>query len=178
MFLYGEQGFDRTTVAEIAERAGLTERTFFRHFTDKREVLFFGAQALQDLLVNTVVNAPASATPLDAVTRALEAVGEMFAERRDFAVQRQRIVNGSTELQERELIKMATLAAALADALRQRGVDDPTAGLIGEVAIAIFKSSFERWVSATEPSDLGRVIRDAIEQLRDVTAATETRSST
>src|SRR5580700_10488012 len=86
MDLYGEQGFDRTTVAEIAERAGLTERTFFRHFTDKREVLFFGAQALQDLLVSTVVNAPASATPLDAVTRALEAAGQMFAERRDFSV--------------------------------------------------------------------------------------------
>src|SRR5271170_1133615 len=115
MVLYGEQGFDRTTVAEIAERAGLTERTFFRHFADKREVLFFGAQALQELLVNTVVNAPASATALEAVTQALEAAGAMFAERRDFSVQRQRIINGSAELQERELIKLSTLAAALAD---------------------------------------------------------------
>ena len=172
MFLYGEQGFDRTTVAEIAERAGLTERTFFRHFTDKREVLFFGAQALQDLLVDTVLNAPTSATPLDAVTRALGAAGQMFAERRDFSVQRQRIIDGSAELQERELIKLATLAAALANALRQRGVADPTAGLIGEVAIAIFKNSFERWVSASEPSDLGLVIRESLAQLRDVAAAT------
>jgi AcrR family transcriptional regulator len=171
MVLYGEQGFDRTTVAEIAERAGLTERTFFRQFTDKREVLFFGARALQELLVNTVANAPASTTPIEAVTRALESAGKMFGERRAFSVQRQRIIDGSTELQERELIKLATLAAALADALRQRGVADPSAGLIGEVAIAIFKNSFERWVSASEPSDLGQMIRDSLEQLRDVTAA-------
>ncbi len=170
MVLYGEQGFDRTTVAEIAERAGLTERTFFRHFTDKREVLFFGAQALQELLVSTTVNAPASMSPIEAVTRALEAAGVMFGERREFSVQRQRIIDGSTELQERELIKLATLATALADALRQRGVADPTAGLIGEVAIAIFKNSFERWVSASEPSELKRMIRESLDQLRDVTA--------
>jgi AcrR family transcriptional regulator len=172
MVLYGEQGFDRTTVAEIAERAGLTERTFFRYFTDKREVLFFGAQALQELLVNTVVNAPASTTPIEAVTRALEAAGKMFGERREFSVQRQRIIDGSTELQERELIKLATLAAAVADALRQRGVTDPSAGLIGEVAIAVFKNSFERWVLASEPGDLGPLIRDALERLRAVTATT------
>lgn len=172
MVLYGEQGFDRTTVAEIAERAGLTERTFFRHFTDKREVLFFGAQALQELFVTTVVKAPVTTTPIEAVIRALEAAGEMFAQRREFSVQRQRIINGSAELQERELIKLSTLATALADALRQRGVSDPSAGLIGEVAIAIFKNSFERWVSASEPSDLGHVVRDSLERLRDVTAAT------
>src|SRR5580698_9935234 len=94
MVLYGEQGFDRTTVAEIAERAGLTERTFFRHFTDKREVLFSGAQALRELLVTTVVNAPTSATPLEAVTLALEATGNMFGARREFSVQRQRIIDG------------------------------------------------------------------------------------
>jgi AcrR family transcriptional regulator len=171
MVLYGEQGFDRTTVAEIAERAGLTERTFFRHFTDKREVLFYGAQALQDLLVTTVVNAPASTTPIEAVTRALEAAGEMFGARREFSVQRQRIIDDSSELRERELIKLATLATALADALRQRGVTDPTAGLIGEVAIAIFKNAFERWVSTSEASDLGHMVREALEQVRDATAA-------
>src|ERR1700686_3085500 len=83
--LYGERGFELTTVAEIAERAGLTERTFFRHFADKREVLFYGAQALQELLVSTVLNAPASTTPIEAVTRAFEAAGAVLQERRDFS---------------------------------------------------------------------------------------------
>lgn len=170
MDLYGEQGFDRTTVAEIAERAGLTERTFFRHFTDKREVLFSGATQLQELLVSTVVDAPSSTTPIDAVVLALEAASDMFKERREFSVQRQRIIDGSTELQERELIKLSTLAAALADALRRRGVVDSTAALTGEVAIAIFKVSFERWVASSEGSDLAQLIRDTFQQLRFVTA--------
>jgi AcrR family transcriptional regulator len=172
MELYGERGFDQTTVADIAQRAGLTERTFFRHFSDKREVLFSGAHALQDLLVNAVVNAPDSATPLEAVSLSLEAAGNLFNARRDFSVQRQRIIEGSAELQERELIKLSSLAAALANALRQRGVADPTAGLTGEVAIALFKISFGRWVSSSEPSDLAQVLRESLEQLRVVTART------
>ena len=172
MELYGERGFDQTTVADIATRAGLTERTFFRHFADKREVLFSGAQALQELLVNTVVNAPDSATPLQAVSLALEAAGDRFNAHRDFSIQRQRIIEGSAELQERELIKLSSLAAALADALRRRGVGDPTAGLTGEVAIALFKISFERWVSSSEPCGLAQVLRDSLEQLRAVTATT------
>jgi AcrR family transcriptional regulator len=172
MELYGERGFDQTTVADIAERAGLTERTFFRHFSDKREVLFSGAQALQELLVNTVVDAPESATPMEAVSLALQVAGGRFNAHRDFSVQRQRIIDGSAELQERELIKLSSLAAALANALRQRGVGDPIAGLTGEVAIALFKISFERWVSSAEPSDLALVLRDSLEQLRVVTATT------
>ena len=170
--LYGERGFDQTTVAEIAERAGLTERTFFRHFSDKREVLFSGAQALQDLLVNAVIEAPSSSTPLDAVSLALAAAGRLFDERREFSTQRQRIIEGSAELRERELIKLASLAAALADALRRRGVSDPTAALTGEVAIAIFKISFEQWVSSKDSPDLPQIIRDSLDQLRSVTAPT------
>ena len=171
MALYGEQGFDRTTVAEIAERAGLTERTFFRHFTDKREVLFWGAQALQELLVKTVIGAPASVTPLEAATLALEAAGDLLGQRREFSVQRQHIIDASTELQERELIKLATLAEALAGALRERGVKDPTAGLTGEVAIAIFKISFDRWVSEPDPGEMNTFVRESLEQLRGITAA-------
>lgn len=171
LVLYAEQGFDQTTVAEIAERAGLTERTFFRHFTDKKEVLFGGAQGLHDLLVTSVLEAPASATSLEAVTLALDAAGNLFNPNRAYSVQRQRIIAGSAELQERELIKLASLAAALADALRQRGVTDPTAGLIGEVAIAIFKISFERWVSATASPDLTQLMRDSLSELRAVTGS-------
>jgi AcrR family transcriptional regulator len=169
LVLYGEQGFDQTTVAEIAERAGLTERTFFRHFTDKKEVLFGGAQALHDLFVTSVLEAPVSATPFEAVTLALEAVGNLFDGRRAYSVQRQRIIEGSAELQERELIKLASLAAALSNALRQRGVAVPTAGLTGEVAIAIFKISFERWVDSSETRDLSTLMRESLDELRSVT---------
>ena len=170
MALYREQGFDRTTVAEIAERAGLTERTFFRHFSDKREVLFWGAQALQDLLVTTVLAAPDSATPIEAVTLALEAASDVFGARRELSRQRQRIIDASTELQERELIKLASLAEALALALRQRGISVATSALSAEVAVAIFKVSFERWVTATEPGEMRQFIRDALEELRGITA--------
>src|ERR1700712_2400647 len=130
--LYGERGFENTTVAEIAARAGLTERTFFRYFADKREVLFSGAGALQELLVSAVLNAPGSAAPIDAVADALDAAGALFQERHDFARQRQSVIAANTELRERELIKLASLAAAVADALRRRGAPDPAATLTAE----------------------------------------------
>src|SRR5580693_3174881 len=109
--LYGERGFEQTTVAEIAQRAGLTERTFFRHFADKREVLFSGAGALQELLVSTVASAPRSAAPIDAVAAALGAAGAVLEGRRAFARQRQAVIAANAELRERELIKLATLAS-------------------------------------------------------------------
>ena len=103
--LYAERGFDHTSVAEIAERAGLTERTFFRHFTDKREVLFSGAGALQELFVSAVASAPEGATPLEAVSEALAAAGAVLQQRGDYPRQRQSIILASAELRERELIK-------------------------------------------------------------------------
>src|SRR6267143_16262 len=123
--LFGERGFENTTVAEIAARAGLTERTFFRYFADKREVLFSGAGTLQEVLVSAVASAPDSTAPIDAVAAALEAAGALLQERREFARQRQTVITANTELQERELIKLATLAAALAEALRRRGATNP-----------------------------------------------------
>ena len=144
--LYGERGFENTTVAEIAARAGLTERTFFRHFADKREVLFWGAGALQELLVTAVADAPDAAAPIDAVAAALDAAGALLEERRESARQRQAVIAASAELRERELIKLASLASALADALRRRGVKDPAATLSAEAGIAVFRVAFERWV--------------------------------
>src|SRR4051812_12339952 len=90
--LYGEHGFENTTVAEIAARAGLTERTFFRHFADKREVLFSGAAALQEMLETAVADAPASASPMEAVAAALDVVGAMFEPRRAYSQRRQAII--------------------------------------------------------------------------------------
>jgi AcrR family transcriptional regulator len=168
--LYGERGFEQTTVAEIAERAGLTERTFFRHFADKREVLFAGADALQELLVDTVAKAPDSAAPLETVAAALEAAGAFIQAGGELARQRQAIIAASAELQERELIKLASLASALADALRRRGVEDPAAGLAGEAGIAVFRIAFERWVKATNRQDLPQVINALFDELKAVTA--------
>jgi AcrR family transcriptional regulator len=167
--LYGERGFDNTTVAEIAARAGLTERTFFRHYTDKREVLFWGAGALQELLVNAVAGAPAVDAPIDAVASALETAGAMLQQRREYARQRQAVIAANEELRERELIKLASLAAAIAGTLRQRGVKDPAASLTAEAGIAVFKIAFERWVNESDV-DLPQLIRESLEELRTVTA--------
>jgi AcrR family transcriptional regulator len=169
--LYGERGFDNTTVAEIAEHAGLTKRTFFRYFADKREVLFWGAKALEELFVTEVAAAPDSAAPLDAVTVALDAAAAMFEERREFAARRQQIIAANPELQERELIKLASLAEAVAQALRRRGVVDPAATLTAEAGITVFRVAFERWVDPGNREDLRHVIRESLEELRAVTAA-------
>jgi AcrR family transcriptional regulator len=168
--LYGEHGFDSTTVAEIAERAGLTERTFFRHFADKREVLFFGSAALQAFLVNEVEKAPAAAAPIETITAALDAAAvAFFEERGDFARLRQAIIAANAELQERELIKLAVLAAALADALRRRGVTDPAASLAAEAGIAIFSVAFAAWAGVTGELTLSEHIRASADELRVVT---------
>jgi AcrR family transcriptional regulator len=168
--LYGERGFENTTVAEIAARAGLTERTFFRHFADKREVLFSGADALQELLVSNVAAAPDSIGPIDAVGAALEAAGALLQERREYARQRAAIIAANAELRERELIKLASLASAIADALRRRGVADPAASLSAEAGIAVFRIAFERWVDETNQRDLPELIRDSLDELKAVTA--------
>jgi AcrR family transcriptional regulator len=168
--LYGERGFEQTTVAEIAKRAGLTERTFFRYFADKREVLFWGAGTLQDFLVSTVASVPDSATPIAAIAAALEAAGALLQERREMARQRQAVISANAELRERELIKLAALASALAGALRQRGVAEPAASLAAEAGIAVFRVAFERWIGETSPRDLPQLIRESLDELKAVTA--------
>jgi AcrR family transcriptional regulator len=171
MELYRERGFDSVTVAEIAERAGLTERTFFRYFGDKREVLFGGASALQDFLVTRVIAAPAPVPPVEAIAAALtDAAVEIFEDRKEFARQRQAVIGANAELQERELIKLATLAAALAGALRERGVSDPAASLAAESGIAVFRIAFERWTGSAGDEPLSEFIRECVDELKVVTA--------
>jgi AcrR family transcriptional regulator len=166
MALYAERGFQNTTVAEIAERAGLTERTFFRHFADKREVLFAGSEEFQELLVGTVARAPESLPPLAAVATGLEAVSRMLQERREFSRVRQAIIDANPELQERELIKLASLGAALAEVLRKRGVDEPAASLTAEVGIAAFRVAYEQWHREKTGSDLSQLVTESLDQLR------------
>jgi AcrR family transcriptional regulator len=170
--LYVERGFEQTTVAEIAKLAGLTERTFFRYFADKREVLFWGSAALQDLLVSTVAGAPDCDAPITVIGAAIEAAGAVFQERRDGALLRQSVIAANAELQERELIKLASLASAMADALLQRGVSDPGASLSAEAGIAVLKIAFERWINETSPQDLPQLIRELFAELKVVTGAT------
>jgi AcrR family transcriptional regulator len=169
--LYGERGFDNTTVEEIAARAGLTKRTFFRYFADKREVLFDGSQSLEELLVRGVVTAPASTAPLDAVAVGLDAIAPMFEERREFAARRAQIIAANPELQERELIKLASLGRAVAEALRRRGVGDPAAILTAETGVTVFRVAFERWVEEANQRTLQELMRGSLEELRAVAAA-------
>jgi AcrR family transcriptional regulator len=167
--LYGERGYEQTTVAEIAKRAGLTERTFFRHFADKREVLFAGSEVLQELFVNTVADAPESVAPIDAVIAALEAAGTVLTDH-EHSRQRQSLIEANAELRERELIKLASLATAVSDALRRRGVPDLTASLAAEAGMAIFKVAFRRWLDGTDDQDLTAHVREAVTELKAVTA--------
>src|ERR1017187_5247654 len=153
--LYRERGFEQTTVAEIAKRAGLTERTFFRYFADKREVLFAGAGQLQDFLVSALASTPESAAPIDAIAAALQAAAAVLQERGEYAGQRQAVIASHAELRERELIKLASLAAA---------------SLAAEAGMAVFRIAFERWASHPSQAGLAQFIRESLDELKAVTA--------
>jgi AcrR family transcriptional regulator len=168
--LYSERGFEDTTVEQIAKRAGLTERTYFRHFADKREVLFSGAHQLDELMLRALDAAPAALSPIDAIGAVLQAMAADFEDRRAFAQRRQRIIVAHAELQERERIKLASLAASLAAALRRRGVADSAATLAAELAIAVFRVAFERWVDETNRHDFARIVRETLHEVRTVSA--------
>jgi AcrR family transcriptional regulator len=170
MELYAEQGFEQTTVAEIAARAGLTERTFFRHFADKREVLFYGTEMLLDLLSRAVADAPPSAAPMEAVSAALEAAAVMIQENPERARLRNAVISANAELRERELIKLAGFATTVADALRERGIREPTASLAAETGLAVFKVAFARWVSEECQPDLAQLVHESMENAKGVLA--------
>jgi AcrR family transcriptional regulator len=166
--LFEAREYEQTSVADIAARAGLTERTFFNCFSDKREVLFYGAAKLEAFLVESVTAAPASESAMEVVTAALGAVARAsdawpgFA---DFARRRDALLHIQAELRERELTKLASLGAAMADALRRRGVSAPQASLAAEVGIAVFKVAFERCMSDRKRRKLALHLRDSMAEL-------------
>jgi AcrR family transcriptional regulator len=166
MDLFAERGFEQTTAGDIAERAGVTERTFFRHFADKREVLFDGSGTMERTAYDAILAAPADGSPLDAALVGMVASGDLLADRRDHATRRSRIVEANPGLRERELLKLAALADAAAGALRERGVAEPTASLAAHSAVTVFRVAFARWVSADGPPDLAGRIAEAAAALR------------
>src|SRR5580658_1787303 len=126
--LFTEHGYDATTVAQIADRAGLTKSTFFRHFADKREVLFGGQDMLTGLFTDAIRTAPPAASTADCLAAALQAAAVAFTPvRHDLPPQRQAVIAGQSGLQERELIKRARLGSVMAEAVCARGADDTTA---------------------------------------------------
>jgi AcrR family transcriptional regulator len=169
MELFSERGFEQTTAAQIAERAGLTERTFFRHFADKREMLFDGSPRLQQLFVDAVAGAPATATPFEAVTAGLEAVSAFFVDL-DHSRGRQAIIDSDASLQERELIKMSRLSSAIAGALRERGVTEPAASVLGQATVGVFHVAFSNWVADGNSRSYAELMRESLAELKAVTA--------
>lgn len=176
--LYNHQGFDATTVAEIAARAGLTERTFYRHFADKREVLFPGDSPLVDILVAATAAAPVPLPPLEVVVHALTKAAPVLEERGDLVRQRQAVIAANPELQERELAKLAALAVTLTNALRERGLESTAAALAAEIGIAMLKVAFERWVNDLGRYPLAQRIRETLDTARQLTALTEQGTAT
>ena len=175
MELFQKRGYAQTTVEEIASHAGLTERTFFRYFTDKREVLFSGSKELEKAIIDSIESAPGDASPLDVVVSAFEAAGAELQERRELSYVRARyaLVSKHAEIQERELIKLASLAQAVTRALHVRGVAEPSASLAAEAGIAVFKIGFERWVRERKPQDFPAHVREAAAALKALSAATK-----
>jgi AcrR family transcriptional regulator len=169
MELFVERGFEQTTAEDVAERAGVTERTFFRHFTDKREVLFDNSGTMQRTAYDAILAAPADVSPLDAALAGIVAAAGLLDDRRDHAVRRSRIINANPSLRERELLKLAAMGDATADALRQRGVAEPAASLAAHSAVTVFQVAFAHWVSVHEPPGLTACIAETAATLRVLT---------
>jgi AcrR family transcriptional regulator len=169
--LFAEQGYDETTVAEIAASAGLAKRTFFRYFSDKREVLFSGYQDLERLWLDAVAAAAPGVSPLAAATAGLDPVAEMFTERLEFARIRARIIEGNPELKERELIKLQNLAGAINATLVERGVPESAAILASQAGVTVFHVAFAQWVRQDDPAAFRRLMEESLRELRSVTAS-------
>jgi len=170
--LFTEQGYDHTTVAEIAAHAGLTKSTFFRHSPDKREILFLGQDQLYELLASGIAGAPAGATPLETVAAGLDELAVAFsAGRRDFGPRRRAVIAAHPELQEREALKRRGYAAAIHEALQARGVDDPVAIVAGELGALAIGRAYSRWSDPGNADDFGAVARQVLDELRSATVA-------
>lgn len=157
--LFQDAGYEDTTVAEIADRAGVTARTFFRYFADKPEVLFAGSENLELEMVAALRAVPPDASPLEALRAALDAAVSLLSERAEFARRRHAVISANPALAERELMKMARLSDGLAAALRERGVSEPRASMTAQAGVAAFRVAFAAWVERPK-SSLKRTMAD------------------
>ena len=156
--LFSEHGYDQTTTFEIAARAGVTERTFFRHFSDKREVLFDGQALLRAALTGAIVNAPKGMQPLEVLYAAFRSVEQVLEDSRPFSFPRQQVIASTPALQERELAKIAALIENMASALTERGVDAGLAVLAAQTGMAAFQYAVTSWFA--DPSRRLRIHLD------------------
>ena len=172
MDLFLEQGYETTSVAEIAERAGLAKSSFFRHFPDKREVLLAGQDMLSQLLADGIATAPPEATPMEALAAGVAACGEVFIpERRAFAVKLRTVVANNPELQEREALKRARFTEAMSEALRQRGVDTALATVAAELGALAFRLAWGRWADAQDDQKFEDIARATVAELQTASMA-------
>lgn len=144
--MFQEHGYDATTTAEIAARAGVSERTFFRHFPDKREALFDGEEVFRHALTEGVLEAPENLAPMDALLWAFRSVWPLLQQNRSFSWPRQKVIDQTPALQERVLTKRAALIDALSAALRRRGVEESLAALASQVGMAVFSQAANKWL--------------------------------
>jgi AcrR family transcriptional regulator len=165
--LFAENGYEETTVAQIADRAGLNRATFFRHFTDKREVLFGGEDVLAGLFADAIRAAPPEATLTECLRAALAAAGiAMTPQRRAAATKRRLVVAANSELQERGLLKHARVTESVTAALRERGADELTARLGAEIVMLAFSVAFERWMKANDDEPFAPFADAALSELQ------------
>jgi len=168
--LFATRGYEQTTATEIAQSVGLTERTFFRHFADKREVLFYGQEVFVQAFLDGVDAAPSGATPIEIVASALRSAASFFPdERRAHSRTRQAVIDQNPALQERERHKLASLATTLADALRARDVDEPAATLAAESGTTVFGIAFTQWLRDGEERSLADIATDVLHELLALT---------
>jgi len=169
--LFASCGYEQTTATQIAQAVGLTERTFYRHFSDKREVLFYGQDRFVQAFLDGIGAAPATAPPLEVVGAALRSAASLFPdERRARSRTRQAVIERNPALRERESHKLASLATTIAEALRARGVDEPTATLAAESGTTVFGIAFAQWVREGEDRSLGDIAAQVLAQLAALTA--------
>jgi AcrR family transcriptional regulator len=167
--LYQEAGYESTTAAQIAARAGVTERTFFRHFPDKREVLFQGEALLAEALTSATRNAPPTLGPWDTLFVAFKSVEKLFVDNRAFSEPRRRIIANSPTLQEREQAKARSLITALASALSERGVPHPLATLAAQMGMAALSHAFEAWLDGS--GNLEKHLLRAFREVRELSSS-------
>ena len=170
MELFRERGYEATTAAEIAAKAGVTERTFFRHFPDKREVLFHGEEAFRAALTEAAVAAADDLDPMGVLLWAFRAVGRQIEENRSFSEPRQQVIARTPALQERVLTKIAGLTAALAEVLRRRGVEDRVATLASQVGMAAFSYAADAWAGDPTPG-MDAYLTRAFDELHGLASA-------